>query len=327
MILDEFVVMEWNNNTKKYYTDKGYIFTKRYDKLKVNINDLMLYSNAKVNVKCDVCDNEKLLTYRKYVKNINNGGYYSCSEKCSNDKSKQTCLKNHGAEYYLQSDIGKKIYDNTILERYGVKNISQNNEIKETKRQTCLKNYGTEYPIQSKEIKEKYKQTCLKKYGSEWPWLNDDVKRKVDNTMLEKYGTKKPTQNKNIMDKIIQTQIDRYGEIWKNHIPRYNPNSIVYLDLISEKLGIPIQHALNGGEKKIIKYWIDGYIEEYNICIEWDEKEHEKEQDKIRENYLKENYGCKFVRINEDEFFINVDISILNIVNEIKDIIKILKKG
>jgi len=58
-----------------------------------------------------------------------------------------------------------------------------------------------------------------------------------------------------------------YGEIWKNHIPRYNPNSIMYLDIISNKINLTIQHALNGGEKKFVKYWVDGYIQEYNICL------------------------------------------------------------
>ena len=52
--------------------------------------------------------------------------------------------------------------------------------------------------------------------------------------------------------------IERYGELWLKHTPTYNANSIIYLDLLSEKLGIKIQHALNGGEKKFIKYWVDG---------------------------------------------------------------------
>lgn len=46
------------------------------------------------------------------------------------------------------------------------------------------------------------------------------------------------------MDKIIKTQIEKYGEIWRTHIPRYNPKSIIYLDMISQKLNLKIQHAL-----------------------------------------------------------------------------------
>jgi len=325
MILDEFVLMYWNNYDKKYYVDKGYVFTKRFDKFEVNIKDLMLCSNLKINVKCDICGKEKLLSYRKYLKNMNNGDYYSCSQKCSHNKSKQTSLKNYGVEHYLQSDIGIKRIQNTCLERYGFENVSKNNEIKKRKKQTCLKNYGTEYPSQSKEIQERYKQTCLKKYGCEWPWLNIEVKEKVENTMLKKYGTKNPTQNINIMNSIIQTQIDKYGEIWKNHVPRYNPNSIMYLDLISKKLNIPIQHALNGGEKKFIKYWIDGYIDKYNICIEWDEECHNLENDKKRDEYLKDNFNCKMIRIRQKTFLKNIDIEIEKIVDEINDYILSLK--
>jgi hypothetical protein len=100
---------------------------------------------------------------------------------------------------------------------------------------------------------------------------------------------------------------------------------LLFLDILSEKLGLPIQHALNGGEKKFIKYWIDGYIEKYNICIEWDEKHHnanrQKERDNKKELFLIENFGCKIIRINEKEFFKNIETSINNISGLILELI------
>ncbi len=124
-----------------------------------------------------------------------------------------------------------------------------------------------------------------------------------------------------------ETKIKKYGEIWKNHIPSYNPNSIIYLDMISEKLGLPIQHALNGGEKKFVRYWVDGYIEQYNICIEWDEQGHnskrQKEKDIVREQYLIENYNCHFVRINQKEFLNDINNHIDIIVEKINNIINL----
>ena len=87
-------------------------------------------------------------------------------------------------------------------------------------------------------------------------------------------------------------------------------DSIIYLDLLSENLGIPIRHALNGGEKKFVKYWVDVYIEEHNICIELYEKYHSinkfKEKDKIREEFLVSQCNCCVIRINEKEFSIAV---------------------
>lgn len=88
-------------------------------------------------------------------------------------------------------------------------------------------------------------------------------------------------------------------------------------------MNIPIQHAVNGGEKKFQKYWVDGYIEQYNICIEWDEKCHnkQKEKDLIREKFLIEKHNCKIIRINEKEFLEDVEIGIEKILNEINILI------
>jgi hypothetical protein len=134
--------------------------------------------------------------------------------------------------------------------------------------------------------------------------------------------------NKKYSEKAKNTMIERYGELWLKHAPKYNANSIIYLDIISEKLGLPIQHALNGGEKKFIRYWVDGYIEKYNICIEWDEISHnetkQKERDLIRENFLKEKHNCHIIRINEKEFLKDIDNQINIVCNKINNIINLI---
>jgi hypothetical protein len=143
-------------------------------------------------------------------------------------------------------------------------------------------------------------------------------------TLMERYGVENPTQHKEFVLKAQNTMIEKYGEIWLKHIPSYNANSIIYLDMISEKLNLPIQHALNGGEKKFIKYWVDGYIQKYNICIEWDEKKHRtfklKTKDIKREKYITEKFGCSFIRINEKEFMKDPENEINNIVDELEKI-------
>lgn len=319
MIIDDTILVTWNINNKDILIENGYKFTKIRDIVEIKIEHLNKNSNYKINVKCDICGNEKYLEYRKYYKNIKNGGYYSCCQKCSNNKSKQTKHNLYNDENYNN----RNKYKITNLENFGVENPSQNDTIKNKKIITSQKNYNVKYPILSEIIKNKLKNTNLEKYGYEYPWQNKNIKDKVDNTIFEKYGVKYPSQNKYIMNKIIKTQIDRYGEIWKNNIPRYNPKSIIYLDIISQKLNLKIKHALNGGEKKIIKYWIDGYIEEYNICIEWDERHHKNNKiyDNNREDYLKNNFNCHFVRIDEDEFLKNIDDGITNAINDISQII------
>ncbi len=191
-----------------------------------------------------------------------------------------------------------------------------------------LEKYGVEYYTQTKEYKEKSKQTNLKKYGVEYYSQTDECKKRVINTTIKKYGVKYHTQTDENKKRMINTMIKRYGEIWLNYAPKYNINSIIYLDMISEKLNLPIQHALNGGEKKFIRYWVDGYIEKFNICIEWDEKHHnskrQKERDNIKENFLKENFNCHIIRINEKEFLKDIDNQIILVCNKINNIISLI---
>jgi len=270
------------------------------------------------------------------------------------EKRKQTCLKKFGTTTNLLCEDTKNKIKETTLKKFGCEHNSQSNIIKEKKKQTCLKKFGVEYNLQSSDTKEKTKKTNLLKYGVENCSLNEDVikkrkqtclerygvenpnslleiKEKMKETFLKKYGVEHPSQVKEISEKIMNTTIERYGEIWKKRVPSYNANSIIYLDMISEKLGIKIQHALNGGEKKFVRYWVDGYIEKYNICIEWDEINHnktkERERDLNRENFLRKKHNCHIIRIKEKEFLKDVDNQINIICEKINDIIKIQNKS
>lgn len=234
MILDNYVNIRWNQNNRKYYIERGYVFTKIGDLFNVGINDLSNSSHVIVNVKCDVCEKERKIIYREYYSNIQNSNYYSCSRKCG---------------------VSKKI--NTVLKKYGVKNVSQCDVIKEKKLQTNIKNYG---------------------------------------------------------------------EIYMKYFPKFNLNSIKYLEEISKKIDLTILHALNGGEKKFMRYYVDGYISEYNICIEWDEKQHnlkrKKDRDNKKDEFLMKKFGCLIIRINEKNFLSDVNHQMNNIVNLINKIIE-----
>jgi len=129
-----------------------------------------------------------------------------------------------------------------------------------------------------------------------------------------------------ISEKSQKTMIERYGEIYNKYTPKFNLNSTYYLDVFSEKLDIQIQHALNGGEKKFVRYYIDGYSPDYNICIEWAESHHNvkkfKENDRIKEQYLTENFDCTIIRIIEKEFLKNIVVGIDDVIIKINNIIK-----
>jgi hypothetical protein len=220
-------------------------------------------------------------------------------------KIKQTNLNKYDVEYPL---LNLEIYNKakiTILEKYGVEYAQQNEEIKNKIKQTNIKNYGVENPSQNIIIKNERKKTMLEKYGVEYAQQNEEIKNKTRETIFIKYGVNNISQNEEIKEKVFNTIINKYGELFFKYCPKYNPLSLIEFDKISEELNINIQHALNGGEKKFQRYWVDGYIESKNIIIEWDEKQHKynKLKDDKRQKWIEEKFGCTFIRIEQDKWF------------------------
>ena len=90
------------------------------DTTEINIKDLSLNSHNKVLVKCDICGNEKNLTYQRYNVNFNKEGYYSCSNKCAMNKYKNSIFKIYGTDNPSKSDEIKEKNKIIFLEKYGV---------------------------------------------------------------------------------------------------------------------------------------------------------------------------------------------------------------
>ena len=256
-----------------------------------------------------------------------NGMWYVETEECKK-KTKETNIKKYGVDSYSKLNEYHEKVKKTSIKRYGVDSYNKTNESKELVKQENIKKYGTESYLSTDEFKEKSKQTNIKKRGVTSHTKTNEYKTKMKKYYLKKYGVEYPTQHKEFANKMISTMIEKYGEIWINYAPKYNVGSIIYLDMLSKKLNLLIHHALNGGEKKFIKYWVDGYIQEYNICIEWDEKHHnakrQKERDNIKEKFLKENFNCTIIRINEKEFLKNIETSIQNITGLINSYIAMI---
>lgn len=307
------------------------IFTQKYYNYINNLNNIPI---------CKNCNNEVSF-------NINKKKYNEfCSTKCVRNNIDVNIKRNNTMEikYNKKNYNNRNKAKNTNLKKYGVENISQINEIKLKKKKifnekygvdsytqtknylqktknTNLKKYGVESHNQNKEIKEKKKISYLKKYGVDSPLKSEIIREKIKNTNMLKYGVENVMNLHHFREKAIQTTIEKYGEIWKNHFPRYNPTSIDFFDEITKRTGIFIQHALNNGEKKFIKYWVDGYIEKYNICIEWDEIEHKygksKLRNKIKEDFLINNFNINLFRINEIDYFNNNELVIQTTVDMI----------
>lgn len=96
-----------------------------------------------------------------------------------------------------------------------------------------------------------------------------------------------------------------------NHNKKYGcvvgKNEKTMLDYLSNKFNVKILRNQNFGRIRV-----DGYIPQSNTIIEIDEPYHKyrKEKDKIRDDKLKQLYGCKIIRIDswETEVLENVNL-------------------
>jgi len=82
------------------------------------VDELSKGSHKKIQVKCDICGREKLLSYKTYLKNLNHGNYYACSNTCSRKqiiKNNPIIINNYKIFSYLiglfQTD--GNLYDST----------------------------------------------------------------------------------------------------------------------------------------------------------------------------------------------------------------------
>lgn len=178
MIINETIDIFVIPRTLNHYINKGY--KAEYGKtITVKISDLPIKSNAKIKVKCDVCGEENL-SYQKYTKNISNGGYYSCSQRCSMEKYKKTCLDKYGIDHYVNI-IKRKT---TCLDRYGKNSYFETDEFKEKFKITSLEKYGESYPMKSILVQNILKKSLMDKYGVENSMYLDEIKDKVKKSKI-----------------------------------------------------------------------------------------------------------------------------------------------
>ena len=110
MILTKEIKIELTNFNYHNYERLGYD-TKEKSFIFLDINDLGKGSMQRINVKCDICSNEKYIGYRKYLKNISKYNIYCCSNKCAMFKNKLTNLDLYGIEHQCQS---KEVVDKIL---------------------------------------------------------------------------------------------------------------------------------------------------------------------------------------------------------------------
>lgn len=136
MLLTEEVIMKWNENNRKWYESKGYVFTKYNDEFEVKVKDLSDGTSVKVNVKCDNCGEIIYdVIWNKYIKYIseNNGKYYcpNCIRNIFNViKIRETKLKKSISFYdWCYENLSKYEADIIMLRWDYEKNIDLDGSI------------------------------------------------------------------------------------------------------------------------------------------------------------------------------------------------------
>jgi hypothetical protein len=76
-------------------------------------------SHLIVDAKCDVCDKEVKIQYRRYIQSINRGGYYTCSSSCGSEKRKKSFKEKYGDESPFKTDNFKIKSQDSFIKKYG----------------------------------------------------------------------------------------------------------------------------------------------------------------------------------------------------------------
>jgi len=216
MILDKTIKVKIVGKTQKYYKEKNYNCNVN-DIIDIKIEDLSKGSHYKINVKCDICNNEKMLSYKNYLKNIKKHNIYACSEKCAQFKNKKTNLKKYGSENVFQCDKFKEKIKNTNLKRYGSENYNNREKFKNT----CIEKYGVSHISKLKSTIEKTIETNIKRYGVSHLMKKKSYRKKIIDKITETKKSKKFKQKiQNLNFELSKKTFLKYGFllIEKNNI-------------------------------------------------------------------------------------------------------------
>jgi len=127
-------------------------------------------SNKKVNVICDLCEEQRYIKYQAYTKNKERNEkfpIYTC-DKCSHIKLKETNKEKYGVQYYSQHP-------------------ERNDKVKETSKEK----YGAEHYSKTKEYRDRYNKTCLDKFGYINPFMDTE---RIKLIFEESYGVDHPSK-------------------------------------------------------------------------------------------------------------------------------------
>lgn len=250
------------------------------------------YRFIKFNRKCKSCVRKVIHNSKDFILVCKNCGnemiYKTISERNRSVRENRICKK--CASFKFNARRGKTLTLEERLKMSGKNNVMYGK---------CL----------SKETKEKIR---LKLLGENNPFYGkkhtDEILRKNIESNTGKnhhfYGKHHSDSSKEKLRIARLKWVESIGGMGPNS-KNFNPNACKYLHELSKKNGWQLKHALNGGEFQTCGYSVDGYDEDENIIVEYDEPHHYngfgqlKKKDIDRMNIIIEHLKCEFWRYNE----------------------------
>jgi len=253
VLITKEVETTWNNQTAKYWVEKGYAKLKPGDLFKVKVEDLKPKSNVKVEVLCDYCLEEGIetivpMTWNYYTQKSLAIIPKNCCDKHYGIKMKECNISSFRINNPSRSKEINDKRERTLMDRYGATSLNDIPEFQQKKKETNLKKYGKEWPMQSDEVQLKFKATNQERYGVDHPMMLPQFINKKKETMFENYGVVIPILNKQIREKTIQTNMERYGcefplqseeirqKIDDTVFERYGETTVVKVESIIDKI-------------------------------------------------------------------------------------------
>lgn len=163
-------------------------------------------------IKCDHCKSFFELTYKLYLKKLENQDPLLCKH----------CRSSAG--YYKSNDKRKA----ALLSKYGVTNNLHIKSVEQKVRKNWIEKYGVDNPAKSKQVIDKQKLTISHHTKSQI----DLATKKSKRTRQLKYGA---YFSKEKIEKTNQTLIEKYGSLENAYKERYKKIQQVFLDKYGTK--------------------------------------------------------------------------------------------
>lgn len=311
MLIDSQVFVKWSRQNKEWYVNKGYNFTQYGDVFMCKVDDLPKYSKTPIKIKCDYCNEIIETTWASRCRNEHKtDAYVHCRQKRTSENTlKERRLKLYNKALDFCSSNGYELLTN-------IEEISTSSSIVYY---LCPKHGVFETKIYALVLHHGCKM-CQYENNAKKSRLNvDDVEK-----MFNKYGGKLLNKEDYTgwSDKNLKAQSPKCGKLFITSFYAFIKNHGQICEECSKTISVGESKIKTYLENHNIEYIsqkrfidckdtntlpFDFYLPHYNMCIEYNGRQHYEAIDyfggekhyesQIKHDKIKANY-CLNNKIN-----------------------------